>query len=108
MNEDMPRADRELIKQYREYDEDKDQGGHKFSTIITELSRRVGSTNLSLIEKWIAEQETRYGLNSSGDEKQNIKDALARTTNPDDKAFLERLLRYNTEPPQSTSEYPSH
>jgi len=113
--QEMPKADRELIKQYREYNEDKDQGGHRLASLTVELFRRVGSSNPAKIERWIVEQERKYGLvpkiyetrvdTSPMDEIQlqeysesqmHLKQMVAETKDPKSKAFYERLLRMSS------------
>jgi hypothetical protein len=111
---EMPKVHRELITQYREYNEDKDQGGHKYASLMKGLSKIVGSQDPAKIERWIVEQERKYGLakevictSSAGmddlqdqtylQSQMHIKQIIAEATDPDKKAFFERLLKLAVE-----------
>lgn len=113
--QEMPKADRELIKEYREYNEDKDQGGHRFASLTVKLSRRVGSSDSAKIERWVVEQERKYGLvpktyetradtslmndiqlQEYSESQIHLKQMAAETTDPKAKAFYERLFRMSS------------
>lgn len=64
MGEELSKADRDLIREYRDYEEDGDSGGHKLTGLILRLSKLAGSSNHDRIEAWVSNQESLYRLNS--------------------------------------------
>ena len=103
MTDNMSKPDRELIRNYREYNEDKDPERHKFSEIYLRLSKRVGTSNRLEIENWISEQERNYEpipevreddieIESIELRKRDLEQKVAAAKNPEDRAFFERLL----------------
>jgi hypothetical protein len=108
MAKDSSRLNRELIREYREYNEDRDPGRYRFSALIARLSREAGSSNLSRIEEWVSEKEREYGLITSISPETRtensdliesleghryIEQVIAETTDPEKKAFFEKLLK---------------
>jgi hypothetical protein len=115
------KEDIELIEEFRGYDEDKDPGGHKLANLIKELSKKAKSSSPAAITIWATKREGEiYGSSSLTilpEDKENNSDAtedsseelrlertkymkqvIAKATNPEDKAFLERLLSSSYSP----------
>ncbi len=108
--EELSRSDRELIREYREYDEDKDPGQHKLNSLISRLSRRAGSQDCAKIEGWVSDQERKYGLIpfstpsetrvnnlnpvERSEDRSYLEQAIAETTDPQKIAFFSQLLKY--------------
>lgn len=98
---DVSRNDRELIREYREYDESKDPGRHKYSEMYKELARRAGSPKISDIEGWISEQENKLNpgflnlpkpISEEPRGREYLEQVIAETTDAEKRVFFKKLL----------------